>query len=275
MRLGVNYTPQHETPEEWGDILVKMGCRAASFPGNESMPDHVIDAYVKAARERDILIAEVGVWDSPFVPDRAQAEAAAAKAKAKLALADYVQARCCVNVSGAFGPIWAMCHRDNFGPEAFVRVKEYIQGLLEEVKPQHTYFTLEPMQWMVPDSPEQYVEILDAVNHPRFAVHMDAINFNKDPYTYTHKKEVLDRAFALLGPRNIRSCHVKDCLLEPGITVCIREVPIGSGTMEIDYYLEKISCLDPDMPVLVEHQQTMEEYQAALDYLKPKIAAFS
>lgn len=60
MRLGLNFTPPHETPEEWADILIERGYRAASFPVNYKAPAHVIDAYVKAAAERDIMIAEVG-----------------------------------------------------------------------------------------------------------------------------------------------------------------------------------------------------------------------
>ena len=56
MRLGLNFTPPHETPEEWADILIERGYRAASFPVNYKAPAHVIDAYVKAAAVRDIMI---------------------------------------------------------------------------------------------------------------------------------------------------------------------------------------------------------------------------
>lgn len=69
MRLGLNDVPKHSSPEEWAEILANAGYRAASFPVDYHAPVSVIDAYVKAARERDILIAEVGVWNSPNRPD--------------------------------------------------------------------------------------------------------------------------------------------------------------------------------------------------------------
>ena len=123
------------------------------------------------------------------------------------------------------------------------------------------------MQWMVPASPQEYAKLLKDVDREGFAVHMDAINFIKDPYTYTHKCELLDETFELLGSKT-RSCHLKDCILEPGTTVAIKEVPLGEGTMEIPYYLEKIAQLDEDMPVLLEHLPDMAAYDRAIDWLK-------
>ena len=88
MRLGLNFTPPHETPEEWADILIERGYRAASFPVNYKAPAHVIDAYVKAAAERDIMIAEVGVWNSPHHPDPEQAALAREACLEQLRLAE-------------------------------------------------------------------------------------------------------------------------------------------------------------------------------------------
>ena len=52
MRLGLNDVPKHSSPEEWAEILANAGYRAASFPVDYHAPVSVIDAYVKAARER-------------------------------------------------------------------------------------------------------------------------------------------------------------------------------------------------------------------------------
>lgn len=69
MRIGLNFTPPHESPEQWAEILEDCGFRAASFPVDYRAPVGLIDAYTKAAREHDIRIAEVGVWDSPHLSD--------------------------------------------------------------------------------------------------------------------------------------------------------------------------------------------------------------
>ena len=50
-----------------------FGYHSADDCSKMCIRDSVIDAYVKAAAERDIMIAEVGVWNSPHHPDPEQA----------------------------------------------------------------------------------------------------------------------------------------------------------------------------------------------------------
>lgn len=267
MRLGLNYVPAHSTPEEWAEKLRKKGVRAASFPVRYTAPTGLIDAYVKEAKARDILIAEVGIWNSPNHPDRQTAQEALAVCEEQLRLAEYVGARCCVNVSGAAGPVWHGCYRENYLEDTYRRNIEIVRYLCDRVKPVRTYYTLEVMQWMLPDSPEQYRKFLNDVERERFAVHMDAVNFINSPYRYTHQEEVMDEAFRLLGGK-IRSCHLKDCILEPGITVSMKEVPGGEGRFQIPYLLKKAAELDPDTPVLLEHLSSEEEYDRVFAYVK-------
>lgn len=267
MRFGINGTPDHRTPEEWGDRLAEMGFNAAAFPVNYQAPVHLIDGYVKAAEERDIMIAEVGVWKSPFSSDAEKAKEAAVFCEEQFRLADYVKAKCCVNVSGAAGETWYGCYPENFTEELYQKNVEFIQVLCDKVKPRHTFYTLEPMQWMAPDSPEQYLRLLKDVDRERFAVHMDLTNFIKDPYTYTHKKELIEKSFRLLGAQT-KSCHLKDCLLEDGTTVVIWEVLMGEGTMEVAEYLDAIAGLNGEIPVLLEHLPDMHAYQKAAEQVR-------
>ncbi len=269
MRIGINDPGAivHTSPEEWAEKVRNYGFSAASFPVDSRSEVHVIDAYKKAADDYDIVISEVGAWSSPFVPDPVQRQGMRGWIKRQLELADYIHARCCVNVSGAFGEIWPMLYAENFGPRAWEENVRFMQDLLDEVKPQHTVFSLEPMQWMIPDSPEQYLDFIHAVNRDRLKVHLDICNFVKDPYTYTHQDELIDRSFELLGSQTV-SCHLKDVLLDPGvITVAIREVPLGTGVFPVLHYLQKIDELD-DVCVLLEHLPDIEAYQNALAYAK-------
>ena len=267
MRIGFNTTPPHQSPDEWGDILTALGLRAAVFPVDYTAPVSLIDAYVKAAAERDIRLAEVGAWCSPFLTDKAKAEKAAEYCKKQFELADYVKADCCVNISGAAGEVWNGCYKENYSEALYHKNVEFIQKLIDDVRPQNTYYTLEPMQWMIPHSPKQYLQILNDVDRERFAVHMDLTNFIRDPYTFTHRKELLRESFELLGGK-IKSCHIKDCLMESGTSVIIREVPLGEGVMELTDYLDAIKSLPGDIPVLLEHLPDMETYERSLAYLK-------
>ena len=268
LRLGMNHTVAHETPEEWASFLADHGFRAASFPADYTAPVHLIDAYVKEAAARDIQIAEVGVWTSPWNTDPQEAEKGKERCLEQLRLAEYIHARCCVNVSGAAGPDWAACYRENYAPALYEKNVEFIQYLIDTVKPQHTCYSLETMQWMVPWSVEQYVQVIRDVDRPAFKVHLDPFNLISDSYTYTHQKEVVDEAFDRLGGQ-IVSFHIKDVIMDPGLSVMIRETQIGTGSFDHKYYLEKIASLgDPDMPALIEHRPDPQDYLDAMEYLK-------
>ena len=146
MRIGINAVWDGFEPEQWADTVIKMGFTASSFPVDYKEPVSRIDAFVKAAKDRDILIAEVGAWCSPFLKNEKAAQAGRERCFEQLRLADYVKANCCVNVSGAVGDIWFGCYAENYAEELYKRNVEFIQELCDKVKPQHTYYTLEPMQ---------------------------------------------------------------------------------------------------------------------------------
>ena len=264
MRLGLNYVPVHSSPEEWAEILSSKGYRAASFPADYRTPVSLIDAYVRAAQSRDIKIAEVGIWNSPHGTD---AQTARQVCLEQFRLAEYVRAVCCVNVSGAAGERWCGCYAENFTEKLYSEHVDFIRSLCDTVKPRYTVYALEPMQWMVPDSPEQYLQFIKDVDRPGFAAHMDIVNFIKDPFTYTHTDELINRAFDLLSPY-IKSCHLKDCRMDEGITVAIREVPAGEGIVNHKVYLDRINRLDPEMPVLLEHLPDMTAFNKAFDYVR-------
>lgn len=91
MRIGINFAPPHDSPDQWAEILVEHGFRATSFPVDYRAPVSLIDGYVKAAKEHDLRIAEVGVWDSPHFPDPARAKAARERCLEQFRLAEYVR----------------------------------------------------------------------------------------------------------------------------------------------------------------------------------------
>ena len=268
MRIGIGGVLPHHSPEEWADELVEMGFRATVFPATYQQSDALIQAYVKAAKDRDLLIAEVGVWDNPFSPDPAVAKRAREACLGQLQLADAIGARCCVNISGAFGTRWDFCYRENFTTEAYQKNLTFLRELLEAAKPQHTCYTLESMPWMLPSSPEETLQIIQDVNHPQFKAHIDLCNMVKDPYLFTHPEELIDRTFSLLKGQMV-SFHLKDITLVESSTVQIVEVLPGQGQMNLPLYLQRIAEIgDPDMPVLIEHLPDKLSYAKALAHIQ-------
>lgn len=147
------------------------------------------------------------------------------------------------------------CYRENFDEALYHKNVEFIQRLCDTVNPEHTVYALEPLQWMLPWNPQQYLQFLRDVNRKGFGVHMDIFNFVRDPYTYTHQEQLMEEAFSLLGS-SITSSHLKDITMHVGTTVMIQETPIGTGEGKLECYLHHLSKLSADAPVLIEHLDT-------------------
>ncbi len=64
----------------------------------------MIIAYKEAAEKAGISIAEVGIWRNALAADPSERKANLDYCVEQLRLADFLHARCAVNVAGAFSP---------------------------------------------------------------------------------------------------------------------------------------------------------------------------
>ena len=96
------------------------------------------------------------------------------------------------------------------------------------------------------------------------------INMTNSADRYFHPEELVDERAELLGTR-IRSCHIKDVHLSEPYTIRLEECDPGDGEFPLRYYVEKMHAIYPDMPVILEHLQTDEEYLRYLTYLKKEL----
>jgi sugar phosphate isomerase/epimerase len=229
--------------------------------------DATIRAYEAAARDADIVIAEVGAWSNPVSPDPDTRKAAMAKCRRGLALADKIGALCCVNISGSRGAIWDGPHPDNLTPATFDRIVRTVQEIIDAVKPDRAFYTLETMPWMYPDSVESYRDLLHAIDRPQFAVHLDPVNLICSPQRYFGNADLIRESFRILGPF-IKGCHAKDITLSPKLTTHLDEVRPGLGGLDYTVLLQEMARLPPDTPLMLEHLPTQEEYTLAAGYVR-------
>lgn len=267
MRLGGPLFEKYETPDQWVAIMRALGYRAAFCPVETDAPDDLIRAYASAAREADIVIAEVGAWSNPLSPDNATRTAAIEQCKKALALADATGARCCVNISGSRGEKWDGPCANDLTEEMFEMIVEMVREIIDDVRPKQTFYTLETMPWMYPDSADAYLSLLDAIDRPAFAVHFDPVNLICSPQRYFGNTEIIRDFVAKLGP-HIKSCHAKDILLQDRLTVHLDEVRPGCGQLDYYTYLGELAKLAGDIPVMMEHLPNAEEYAAAADHIR-------
>ena len=258
------------TAEEWALEHVARGYGAAYWPlGLDASPEKE-QAFVDAAHRHDLVIAEVGVWNHLFHPDPETAENNVRVCIERMKQADRVGARCCVNVSGSCGPDWDGAHRDNLTKETFDRIVRLTQRMLDEAQLKNTFYTLEPMPWMYPTDAEDAKALLAAIDRPSFAVHVDMVNMIDTPKKIYKTGELTRHFFAELN-EHIRSVHVKDIGITTGLTIDMPEVLCGTGEFDHAALLTECAKLD-DVPVMVEHLKTEEEYDQAVAHLR-KVAA--
>ena len=74
-----------------------------------------------------------------------------------------------------------------------------------------------------------------------------------------------------LGPRICR-CHLKDVRLKEEYTFQLEECACGEGNLDIPLYAQLASAADPDMPMIIEHLDTDEQYVGSVGYVRSLVA---
>ena len=267
MRLGSPLPQTWDSAAGWVAAVQRHGFRAAYWPLGDDAGDDTVGEYADAAAAADIVIAEIGAWSNPLSPDGPTRAAALELCKRRLELADRVGARCCVNLAGSRADTWDAPHPDNLSRETFALIVDSVREIVDAVQPRRTYYSLEPMPWCLPDSPVSYLELLGAIDRPRFAVHLDPVNLVNSPAKYYDNAGLLRECFAKLGP-HIRSCHAKDVTLANELTVHLAEAIPGRGALDYRVLLTEMDRLDPDTPILVEHLSEEWEYAEATAHIR-------
>jgi sugar phosphate isomerase/epimerase len=272
MRLGAPLFATINDPDRWVAELRRLGYGAAYCPLEASADDATIAAYRAAADRAGIVIAEVGAWSNPLSPDSETRRAALSHCQAQLALADRIGARCCVNIAGSLGSKWDGPFADDLSESAFDLIVETVRAIIDAVRPTRTYYALETMPWMYPDSAESYTRLLHAVDRRQFAVHFDAANLINSPERLFNSGAVIRQFCHDLGPL-IRSCHLKDVAMEDRFMVHINEVRPGLGCLDYRALLTELAQLDPDLPLMLEHLPDADSYSQAAAYVRAQAAA--
>jgi sugar phosphate isomerase/epimerase len=267
VRLGSPLPQTWDSAAGWVASVQRHGFRAAYWPLGDDADEATVLAYADAAAAADIVIAEIGAWSNPLSPDASARDAALELCKRRLELADRVGARCCVNIAGSRADTWDAPHPENLSRDTFAAIVDTVREIVDAVEPRRTFYSLEPMPWSLPDSPDSYLELLGAIDRRQFAVHLDPVNLINSPAKFYDNAGLLRECFAKLGP-HIRCCHAKDITLANELTVHLAEAIPGQGALDYRVLLTELDRLDPDTPILVEHLSDERECAAATAHIR-------
>lgn len=266
VRLGGPVAGEFNDPADWAAAVKKLRYSAAYCPVQPGASEEEIRAYRAEARRNNIIIAEVGVWNNMLHDDDKTRKENLQKNMDALHLADRVGAACCVNISGARGEIWDGPYPGNYAKDTFDLIVENIRSIIDQVKPVSAFYTLEPMPYMLPDSPDSYLDLIKAIDRKQFAAHLDPVNMISGPQRYFNNAAFLKECFRKLGPY-LKSIHAKDIIILPRLTVHLEERRPGLGALDYSVFLSEAAKFR-DLPFMMEHLETQDEYLLAAEFIR-------
>jgi sugar phosphate isomerase/epimerase len=268
LRLGGPIFVKSDDPAVLAQAHRDLGYRAAYAPEVKLNDTDRIKAIIREFNSRDVVIAEVGAWRNMLDPDPTKRSENMAYVQERLALADELAVRCCVDIAGSYDPkVWYGPNPKNLSREFIDATVENCRKLIDAVKPARTKFSIEMMPFNFPSGPDEYLELIKKVDRQSFAVHLDVCNVMNSPERMYHNGDVIRECFHKLG-RWIVSCHAKDLKWEEYVQVSLREVIPGRGDIDYKAYLEGLSQLSTDTPLMLEHLKTAEEYTEGRNYIR-------
>jgi sugar phosphate isomerase/epimerase len=247
----------------------RLGYSAAYCPQIATVKDgDLIRAIQKAYASANVCIAEVGAWRNMLDPDAKKRRENLEYVIDRCALAEAVAARCCVDIAGSYNPnAWFGPHPKNLSKEFFDATVANCRYVIDSVKPTRTRFTIEMMGWNIPDGPDSYLELIRAVDRSAFGVHLDVCNGINSPRRFYENTAYINECFQKLGPW-IVSCHAKDLQWVVEQNVHFIEVIPGRGQIDYNAYLQGLSKLKLDAPLMLEHLETAAEYDEGRRYIR-------
>lgn len=271
MLLGISSRLEHNSPQEWAAKHKAFGLQCVNFPVDYLAGEETYMAYKAEADKAGLVIAEVGVWRNTLAADPAERAKWIDYAIGQLRMADQIGAICCVNVVGTpYGPRWDGGYRENYSEELWQMAVKMIQQIIDTAKPKTTKFCIESMPWMIPSTPDEYLRLIKDVDREMFGTHLDVVNMITSPEKYFFNDRFLEECFEKLGS-TILSCHLKDIRLKEEYTFQLQECACGDGSLDIEKYVQLAEAVNPDMPMIIEHLVTDEEYADSVNYVTARL----
>ena len=267
VRLGGPVFNAPQDPDGLALAHRKLGYRAAYCPAVKLSDGQRVRDLRQAFTKHDVVIAEVGRWVNLLDADSAKRAANFEKVIEGLAIAEEIGALCCVDIAGSFNEkVWYGPHPDNLSPRFFDAVVENARKVIDAVKPRRARFCYEMMGWALPDSPDAYLKMIQAVDRPGFGVHLDPCNLVNSPARFYNNAALLNECFDKLG-QWIVSCHAKDLSWEVEMNVHFCEVPIGIGQLDYRTYLRRLAELPSGAPLMIEHMKGAAQYDQSRQHV--------
>ncbi|MCL2120395.1 MAG: TIM barrel protein, partial [Planctomycetaceae bacterium] len=267
VRIGAPTYFSESDPDAWARNAREQRYRAVYAPNVPLNDKDRIKAFREAAEQHDLVIAEVGRWVNMMDADPEKRKANLEFVTEGLALADELNAKCCVDIAGSFdSESWFGPNPKNVSDEFFDIAVENARKIIDAVQPKRTVFAYEMVGWAIPDTAESYLRLLRAIDRKGFGVHLDVCNMINSPDKFWNNTRLINETIDLLG-QWIVSAHAKDLRWQREMNIHFVECVIGEGVLDYVTLLNRLATLPNDVPLMIEHMNDHAEYLKCRDHL--------
>ena len=155
-------------------------------------------------------------------------------------------------------------HRDNWTRETWKTSVNSLRQILKDTSGSGVDLAIEALNPCNINNPYAHVRLREDVGDPRIKVTLDPQNMI-NPATYYRTSELVNLCFDLIG-EDICYAHAKDVAWEPEMLPSFSWVVAGTGTMDFETYLIRLSRLKTTRPLLLEFLPA-EKYPEARNHI--------
>ena len=160
-------------------------------------------------------------------------------------------------------------HRDNWTMETWKASVTAIQQILKDTAGSKVALGIEALNPCNINNPRAHVKLREDVGDPRVKVTLDPQNMLNSS-TYYRTTELINECFDLLG-EDICYAHAKDVNWISTMLPAFEWVVAGTGTMDFETYLVRLSRLNYTRPLLLEFL-SREQYPMAKKHIEDTAA---
>ncbi|MBN1290373.1 MAG: sugar phosphate isomerase/epimerase [Candidatus Latescibacteria bacterium] len=160
-------------------------------------------------------------------------------------------------------------HRDNWSKETWDISVKALKQIIKDTSGSKVNLAVEALNPCNINNPWAHVKLKEDVGDSRITVTLDPQNM-MNTATYYRSTELVNTCFDLLG-EDISYAHCKDVLWKPEMLPAFEWVVVGTGTMDYETYLTRLSQLKQTRPLFLEFLPA-EKYPQAKKYVEETAA---
>jgi len=261
----IHYSKGMNIPEKVKMVRDKGYTAAEANDEWKNATDSEIRELNDALKAHDVLFYTIHVCINNIHPDLSERRKINKRVAENVEAADRLGLKFIVTHTGSCDASPTLPHRDNWSKNTWDISVKAIKQILDDTSGSTVNLAIEAINVCNINNPWAHVKLREDVGDPRVKVTLDPqnmINLN----TYYRMTELINDCFDLLG-EDACYAHAKDVLLKPSMLPAFEWVVAGTGIMDYETYLVRLSRMKHPRPLFLEFLSE-EQYPQAKKHIE-------